>query len=108
MASWQVHHDVAKGGNLSSARHNVLLVWVSILGLVVAERSSSTVAYAQSAHHPSVTMTRPANGQTNVLRDVFVSADVSVPNGGINPATRQSDRESNLKLSVIPQKLSRT
>ena len=79
---------LVKGGNqtLVSASHKVLVVWVSVLSLLVQGRLSSTVAYAQSAQ-PSVTITRPANGQTNVLRDVFVSADVSVPNGGINPAT---------------------
>src|SRR2546425_3456916 len=81
-------HQVGKDGNktLVSANHKRPLVVVGILCLLVAGRLSSRIAYAQSGP-PSVTMTRPAKGETNVLRDVFVSADVSVPNGGIDPAT---------------------
>src|SRR5256885_629729 len=81
-------HQVVKDGNqtLVSANHKMPLVVVGILCLLVAGRLSSRIAYAQSGH-PSVTMTRPAKGETNVLRDIFVSADVSVPNGGIDPAT---------------------
>lgn len=38
-----------------------------------------------------MTWTRPASGETDVPRDTFVSADVYVPNGGIDPATLTSD-----------------
>lgn len=43
-----------------------------------------------SQTQPSVTSTNPVSGATNVMRDVFVSADVFVPNGGIDPATLTS------------------
>ncbi|MCM3873211.1 MAG: PA14 domain-containing protein [Pyrinomonadaceae bacterium] len=42
---------------------------------------------AWSQAQPSVTSSNPISGATNVMRDVFVSADVFVPNGGIDPAT---------------------
>lgn len=45
---------------------------------------------AQAQAQPSVNSTNPAGGATNVMRDVFVSADVFVPNGGIDPATLTS------------------
>lgn len=48
----------------------------------------SSAARAQG--QPSVTSTNPVSGATNVMRDVFVSADVFVPNGGIDPATLTS------------------
>src|SRR2546426_3567829 len=36
---------------------------------------------------PQITTTHPADGATGVSRDDFVSADVYVPNGGIDPTT---------------------
>ncbi|MGB7157340.1 MAG: fibronectin type III domain-containing protein [Tepidisphaeraceae bacterium] len=36
---------------------------------------------------PSVVVTRPANGETNVSRDIFVAADLDLPNAGIDPDT---------------------
>lgn len=54
-----------------------------VLCLVFASSGSSRAQTAQ----PSVTLTQPASNETNVRRDVFVSADVFVPNGGIDPST---------------------
>jgi hypothetical protein len=56
--------------------------------LFVLVLTFNVTAWAQAP--PSVTSTNPANGATNVMRDVFVSADVFVPNGGIDPATLNS------------------
>ena len=50
--------------------------------------SFSGTAWSQA--QPTVTTTNPVSGATNVMRDVFVSADVFVPNGGIDPATLTS------------------
>jgi hypothetical protein len=55
--------------------------------LIVGFHSATAQAQAQ----PSVTSTNPTSGATNVMRDVFVSADVFVPNGGIDPATLTSN-----------------
>lgn len=56
--------------------------------LLVFILSFSSIAWSQA--QPAVTSTNPASGATNVMRDVFVSADVFVPNGGIDPATLNS------------------
>jgi hypothetical protein len=42
---------------------------------------------AALAAGPSVTSTTPGNNVVNVMRDAFVSANLSVPNGGIDPAS---------------------
>jgi glucose/arabinose dehydrogenase len=36
---------------------------------------------------PSVRSVNPANGATGVLRDAFISVEVNLPNGGIDPAS---------------------
>ena len=36
---------------------------------------------------PSVRSVNPANGSTGVLRDAFISVEVNLPNGGIDPAS---------------------
>ncbi len=56
--------------------------WCALLLLCLAVHAPLGQAQTQ----PSVTTTRPADGATGVPRDDFVSADVFVPNGGINPA----------------------
>src|SRR4051794_10065033 len=40
--------------------------------------------------HPSITTTDPRPNATDVLRDSFISAEVFIPNGGIDPTTLQS------------------
>lgn len=60
-------------------------VLLSILSFIV---TFTATAWCQA--QPSVTSTNPVNGATNVMRDIFVSADVFVPNGGIDPATLTS------------------
>jgi carbohydrate binding protein with CBM6 domain len=61
------------------------LLLIFSLGFIL---TFNTTGLAQA--QPSVTTTNPASGATNVMRDVFVSADVFVPNGGIDPATLTS------------------
>ena len=57
-----------------------------VLALLVL---SSGAVQGQTAS-PEVTLTQPAAGDSNVARDAFVSADVFVPNGGIDPSTLTS------------------
>jgi PA14 domain-containing protein/Big-like domain-containing protein/carbohydrate binding protein with CBM6 domain/fibronectin type III domain protein/strictosidine synthase-like protein len=61
------------------------MILLVIVGFIL---TFNATAWAQA--QPSVTSTNPVNGATNVMRDVFVSADVFVPNGGIDPATLTS------------------
>jgi hypothetical protein len=44
-------------------------------------------AVTRAVVNPSVTAVRPANGATGVRRDAFVATDLSLPNGGLDPAT---------------------
>lgn len=48
---------------------------------------------------PMVTATRPGDGETGVPRDIFIAADVFVPNGGIDPATLTSATASLRRVS---------
>jgi hypothetical protein len=54
-----------------------------------------------SAGRPSVLALRPAAGETGVMRDAFVAADLSLPNvgGGIDPATLTSTSVRLVKVS---------
>ena len=51
------------------------------------EQQSSRAHGVTVVPRPYVTFTNPPGGASNVPRDAFVSADVSVPNGGIDPRT---------------------
>lgn len=50
---------------------------------------SSSVATQSTLAQPSVAAVSPANGATNVARDIFIAYDLHLPNvgGGVNPAT---------------------
>src|SRR5947209_6865639 len=48
-----------------------------------AVMTATTVAQAQ----PSVISTAPASGAANVALDVSITADLNLPNAGLNPAT---------------------
>src|SRR3954471_8060167 len=54
-----------------------------------AAAASPTVSAALTATltQPSVRSVNPANGSTSVLRDGFISVEVNLPNGGIDPSS---------------------
>lgn len=55
-----------------------------------APTAQSDGQLAAAAARPSVNFTNPPAGATNVRRDIFVAADVLLPNGGIRLATLDS------------------
>ena len=57
------------------------------LVLLLAGVLPNSASMQTPANRPYVTFTNPPPNESNVPRDAFVSADVTVPNGGINPAT---------------------
>lgn len=65
-------------------------VLLSVLGFILTFILTFNAPAWSQGGQPSVTSTNPVSGATNVMRDVFVSADVFVPNGGIDPATLTS------------------
>ncbi len=65
----------AKGGVLQSQKNNLAPVTITY-------DSFGITAGSPVLGHPSVTATRPADGDTNVSRDSFVAADVNLPTPG--------------------------
>ncbi len=55
--------------------------------ITVAFDSFRIDAGSAIVNHASITRTRPANGATGVARNIFVAADVNLPNSGIDSAT---------------------
>ncbi len=91
-------NSTSRAGLLTSHKNNV--------GPITATFDSFEILAGESlANRPSVSGTRPANGESNVSRDVFVAADVVLPTSGagidsstLNGSTvrlyRQSDSQS--------------
>src|SRR4051812_34014179 len=53
----------------------------------VGSASSSGVLAAAALAQPSIRTMTPTVGETGVLRDAFVSAELTIPNGGVATAT---------------------
>ena len=52
--------------------------------------STESALLVPAAAQPSVTHTRPGAGETNVLRDTAIAADLNLPNAGIDESTLKS------------------
>ncbi|MBC7785347.1 MAG: Ig-like domain-containing protein, partial [Burkholderiales bacterium] len=82
----------------TTARTGLMVSQKNNAAPITAIFDSFEITAGQSlGNRPSVTATRPANGETNVNRDIFIAADVNLPNsgGGVDTATINT---SNVKL----------
>src|SRR4051794_14422661 len=52
-----------------------------------ASATPAAAALTAPLAQPSVRSVNPANGSTSVLRDGFISVEVNLPNGGIDPSS---------------------
>lgn len=85
----------------ATARAGIMAFHKNNVGpITVAFDSFQISAGASTAGRPSVTGTRPANGETGVNRDSFIAADLNLPNvgGGVDVST----------LNTVSVKLFRT
>ena len=60
--------------------------------ITVAFDSFGITAGTSTANRPSVTLTRPGDGASDIRRDIFIAADVNLPNlgGGVDETTVNS------------------
>ncbi len=83
-------NGTARAGLLVSQKNN-------LTPITAVYDSFEITAGADLGDRPTITATRPANGEINVNRDSFIAADINLPNsgGGVDTATINS---TNVKL----------
>jgi len=75
---------------IATSRAGIMAFHKNNVGPITVTFDSFQISGGQStAGRPSVTGTRPANGETNVSRDIFVAGDLNLPNvgGGVDVST---------------------